>query len=33
VAFSSDGKYLSSGSDDKTIKLWRVETQREVIIL
>ena len=24
VAFSPDGKYALSGSDDKTIKLWEV---------
>ncbi|KIJ52977.1 hypothetical protein M422DRAFT_155927, partial [Sphaerobolus stellatus SS14] len=26
VAFSPDGKYIVSGSDDKTIHLWSVET-------
>ena len=26
VAFSPDGQYLASGSWDKTVKLWRVET-------
>jgi len=30
VAFSSDGKYILSGSDDKTLKLWDIETGREI---
>ena len=29
VAFTSDGKTLASGSDDKTVKLWDVATGQE----
>lgn len=30
VAFSPDGRYIASGSADKTVKLWEVSTSREI---
>jgi len=30
IAFSPDGKYVVSGSTDKTVRIWEIETQREV---
>ncbi len=33
VAFSPDGKYLASSSSDETVKLWSVESQKEVTTL
>jgi WD40 repeat protein len=33
VTFSPDGKYLASGSWDNTVKLWSVESQKEVTTL
>jgi len=30
VAFSSNGKRIVSGSDDKLVKIWEVETGAEV---
>src|SRR5207253_2274536 len=33
VAFCPDGTILASGSDDTTIKLWDVQTKKEVTTL
>ncbi|WP_292822924.1 WD40 repeat domain-containing protein [Nostoc sp. JL33] len=33
IVFSRDGKTLVSGGQDKTIKLWEVETGREICTL
>jgi WD40 repeat protein len=33
IAFSPDGEMLASGSDDKTIKLWDLQTGQEIVTL
>ena len=33
VAFNNTGTILASGSEDKTIKLWNVETKTEIATL
>ena len=31
IAFSSDSKFIASGSKDKTIKIWQVDTGKEIM--
>jgi WD40 repeat protein len=33
LAFSPDGKYLASGSEDRTVKVWNIDSQKEVTTL
>lgn len=33
VSFNTNGNILASGSGDKTIKLWNIETQKEIATL
>jgi WD40 repeat protein len=33
MSFSPDGKTLATGSSDKTIKLWKLETGKEIFTI
>ncbi len=33
IAFSLDGKYIASGSEDNTVKIWSVEQKKEISTL
>jgi WD40 repeat protein len=33
VAFAPDGKHLVSGSDDKTVRLWNIESGDQIAVL
>ena len=28
VSFSSDGRYVASGSEDQTVKIWEIQTNK-----
>ncbi len=28
IAFSSDGKYMASGSEDRNVKIWSIEQKK-----
>ncbi len=33
IAYSPDGKYLAAGSENRTIKIWNISTQQEIVTL